>query len=117
MKILRRVTEPEVVAAFLQAEFYEPDFDRDRAQFEQIVMNPDLSNRVENAIRRALLYRRRGHQMREIPEDTVWQEVQVEPSDLSRIRVFPRAHWRRLSHHKAGTASISVRAGKTTHRC
>lgn len=97
MRLIRRVTEPEVITAFLQAEFYEPDFDRDRVQFEQIVMHPDLSNRVENAIRRALLYRRRGHQMREIPPDTVWHEVQIEPEDLKRIRVFPRAHWRRLS--------------------
>ena len=98
MKSIRRALEPEVIASFLQAEFYQPEFDRDRLQFEQIVLQPNLSNRVENEIRKALLFRRRGHMWRELPTDTSWYEVQLEPGDLDRIRVFPRAHWRRFSN-------------------
>lgn len=98
MKVLRRATEPEVIASFLQAEFYQSEFDRDRVQFEQIVLHPDYTNRVENTIRKALLFRRRGHMWRELPNDIEWFEVQIEPLDLSRIRVFPRAHWRRFSN-------------------
>ncbi len=105
MKMLRRALEPEVIASFLQAEFYQSEFDRDRAQFEAIVLHPDLGNSVENSIRKALLFRRRGHMWRELPADTVWYEVEIEPGDLSRIRVFPRAHWRRFSN---GTFQLST---------
>ncbi|MEO8726815.1 MAG: hypothetical protein ABI383_11940, partial [Acidobacteriaceae bacterium] len=98
MKMLRRALEPEVIASFLQAEFYQSEFDRDRLQFEPIVLHPDLGNSVENSIRKALLFRRRGHMWRELPSDTAWYEVEIEPADLSRIRVFPRAHWRRFSN-------------------
>jgi hypothetical protein len=98
MKIIRPAQESEVIAAFLRAEFYQPEFDRDRSDFEQLVEHPDLSNRVENAVRKALLFRRRGHMWRELPADTRWYEVQLEPNDLPRIRVFPRAHWRKFSN-------------------
>lgn len=97
VKTLRRIPEQEVIAAFLQAEFYQSEFDRDRADYAEMVLKPDLGNRKENAIRRALLFRRRGHMWRELPHDIAWEEVQLEPEDLGKIRVFPRAHWRRLS--------------------
>ncbi|MBV9608596.1 MAG: hypothetical protein JO187_03475, partial [Acidobacteria bacterium] len=97
MKRIRRVTETEVVAEFLKNEFYQEEFHRDRKHFERLVLTPDLSNEGENAIRRALLFRRRGHMWRELPPDTQWWEVQIEPEDLERLRVFPRAQWRRVS--------------------
>jgi hypothetical protein len=34
---------------------------------------------------------------RELPEDTQWFEVELKPGDLDRIRVFPRAQWRRFA--------------------
>lgn len=98
MKILRSATEAEVIAAFLKAEFYQQEFDHDRNEFEHIVEHPDLTNRVENSVRKALLFRRRGHMWRELPDDTKWYEVQLQPGDLQRIRVFPRAQWRRFSN-------------------
>lgn len=98
MKIVRRVTEAEVIAEFLKNEFYQKEFDRDREQFEQIVLDPDVTDETQNALRRALLYRRRGHMWRELPTDTQWWEVEVEPQDISRIYVFPRAHWRKISN-------------------
>ena len=98
MKKIRRVTEAEVVAEFLRNEFYQEEFHRDRRHFERLVLDADISNEVENAIRRALLFRRRGHMWRELPEDTRWWEAQLELDDLPRIRVFPRAQWRRVSN-------------------
>lgn len=97
MKKLRRVSEAEIIAEFLRNEFHEPEFDRDRAAFARLVAAPDLENDAENAVRRALLFRRRGHMWRELPPDTEWWELQLEPADLARIRVFPRAHWRRFA--------------------
>ena len=98
MRKLRRVTEAEVIAEFLKNEFYQEEFHYDRDQFEQLVWQADLTDESSNALRRALLFRRRGHMWREIPEDTAWWEVQIELQDLDLIRVFPRAQWRKVAN-------------------
>jgi len=98
MKKLRRVTEAEVISKFLRNEFYQEEFHHDREQFENLVLDPDLSDEDANALRRALLFRRRGHMWREIPVDTAWWEVEIEPEDLDRVRVFPRAQWRKVAN-------------------
>ena len=98
MILKRRITEPEVMAEFLKNEFYQKEYDRDREEFESIVLEPNLADEAQNAIRRALLYRRRGHMWRELPKDTQWYEVEIDQEDLRRIRVFPRAHWRKISN-------------------
>ena len=97
MILKRRVTEAQVIAEFLKNEFYQKEYDKDRREFESIVLNPDITDDAQNIVRRALLYRRRGHMLREIPTDTVWQEAEIDAEDLKRIRVFPRAHWRKIS--------------------
>jgi hypothetical protein len=97
MRKLRRITEAEVIAEFLKNEFYQEEFHRDRGNFEQLVLEANITNETENALRRALLFRRRGHMWRELPLDTQWWEVEFEISDLNLIRVFPRAQWRRLA--------------------
>jgi hypothetical protein len=98
MIIKRRVSEAEAISEFLKAEFYEKEFDRDRKQYESLVLRPDLGNARENAIRRALLLRRRSKMWRELPADVQWFEVDLSPEDLERMHVFPRAHWRRISN-------------------
>lgn len=98
MILQRRITEAEVIAEFLKNEFYQKEYDRDREAFEDMVLDPDLAAETENAIRRALLYRRRGHMWRELPKDTLWHEAAICAEDLKRIRVFPRAHWRKISN-------------------
>lgn len=97
MILKRRIIEAEVIAEFLKNEFYQKEYDRDREEFEHIVLDPDLADEAQNALRRALLYRRRGHMLRELPKDTKWHEVEISAEDLKRIRVFPRAHWRKIS--------------------
>lgn len=97
MKMIRRSTEAEVIAEFLKSEFYHEEFHADRETFKGLVMDADLANKDENALRRALLFRRRGHMWRELPDDTQWWEVELEPGDLRFIRVFPRAQWRKIA--------------------
>ena len=98
MKRLRRVTEAEVIAEFLKNEFYQEEFHQDRERFEELVLGAQISDETGNALRRALLFRRRGHMWRELPPDTQWWEVQIELHDLERLRVFPRAQWRRVAN-------------------
>ena len=98
MKRIRPIPEPEVIAEFLKNEFHHQEFEKYRQRFERLVLAADLSNERENALRRALLFRRRGHMWRELPADTHWWQVEVGPADLASIRVFPRAHWRRIAN-------------------
>lgn len=98
MKRVRSVTEAEVISEFLKNEFYHEEFHRDREQFERLVLYADISREDENALRRALLFRRRGHMWRELPADIQWWEMQLEPQDLCKLRVFPRADWRKVSN-------------------
>ena len=94
---LHRLSENVVVSEFLKNEFHCREFDQDRGRFERLVHRPDFTDEQENAIRRALLFRRRGGLWRELPNDTQWWEVEVQPDDLKQVRFFPRANWLRLS--------------------
>ena len=106
MKRLRRVTEAEVIAEFLKNEFYQEEFHRDRQQFEHLVLDADVTSEEQNMLRRALLFRRRGHMWRELPPDTQWWEMQLDTEDLCKLRVFPRAHWRKIANGSFALADI-----------
>ncbi|HET7873004.1 MAG TPA: hypothetical protein VFL42_10875, partial [Terriglobales bacterium] len=97
MRKLRQLLEDEVIAEFLRNEFHHREFDEDRAKFHHLVEHPDLASGAENALRRALLFRRRGALWRELPGDTQWWEMELQPPDVERLRFFPRAQWRKLS--------------------
>jgi hypothetical protein len=93
MNKLHPVSEARMIAGFLRNEFHEHAYDAVRSRFEGIVADPELNDPRQNAIRRALLFRRRGHMWRELPADTQWWWVQMEPDDVHRLKFFPRAHW------------------------
>ncbi len=95
--IVRPMSDYEVIAEFLRSEFHHPEFEQYRQEFERIVNLPNLDNHRENALRRALLFLRRGAMWRELPENTEWFKVELTRNDLERIRFFPRAQWRRLA--------------------
>jgi hypothetical protein len=97
LRRLRRVPEAEVIADFLKNEFYHQEFHHDRDKFEHLVMHADLANEADNAVRRALLFRRRGTMWRELPANTEWWEVELSPEDVENLRVFPRAQWRKVA--------------------
>ncbi|HZQ97008.1 MAG TPA: oligosaccharide flippase family protein [Candidatus Sulfotelmatobacter sp.] len=97
LAIARSLNEHEVIAEFLRSEFHHPEFEEYRADFERLVNHPDLNSHRENALRRALLFLRRGAMWRELPDDTQWFQVKLERNDLERIRFFPRAQWRRVA--------------------
>jgi len=92
---LRRVDENEVIAQFLESEFFQTEYKDYREVYADLVLNPNLSDARENAIRRALLFHRRGRLWRELPPDTEWWEVELQPEDVNRIRIFARNHWLR----------------------
>ncbi len=95
LRRIRPIDEDHVIAEFLRDEFYQDEFKSFRARFARLVTQPNFSNERENSLRRALLFRRRGRLWRELPSDTEWWEVEITPSDIPRIRVFPRNQWLR----------------------
>ena len=97
LKLIRRVSEDEVIAEFLKSDFNNPAFKEYQATMRKIVDRPNFDDGVENAKRRALLFIRHLALWREIPNGTQWYEVEVSESDLDHIRVFPRAQWRKLA--------------------
>lgn len=110
MKKLRRITEAEVIAEFLQGEFFHQEFDRDREQFAAIVGHPDLTNEAENELRRALFFRRRDTMWWELPDDRQWWEIEFQPADVERVSVFPREHWRKLARGNFKAPHVAERA-------
>ena len=97
LHIVRRASEDEVVAAFLKNDFQNPEFNDYQQTLGEIVAAPNLDNSAENALRRALFFIRHGALWRELPKGTEWFEVQISPTNLDQIRVFPRAQWRKLA--------------------
>jgi hypothetical protein len=97
VRMIRRASEEEVIAEFLKSDFHNPVFRDYREAMRDIVMDPDLDNASENAKRRALFFLRHRALWNELPAGTEWYELELKPSDLAQIRVFPRAQWRKIA--------------------
>ncbi|MGA2537200.1 MAG: hypothetical protein ABSF53_14380 [Terracidiphilus sp.] len=96
-RLIRRVSEDYVIAEFLKSDFRSSAFREYHESLQDIVASPNLDDASENAKRRALLFLRHLALWKEIPSDTEWYEVEVDETDLSQVRVFPRAQWRKLA--------------------
>jgi len=97
LRLRRPMSEEEVIAEFLKSEFHHAEFTGYRDKFGYLVHQPDLGSHRENALRRALLFLRRGAMWRELPTNTKWFNVDLNREDMARIRFFPRAQWRRVA--------------------
>jgi len=112
VKLIRRVSEDEVISEFLKSDFQSFAFREYRESMHQIVDNPNIGDAAENAKRRALLFIRHLALWKEIPAETEWYEVEINQENLSQVRVFPRAHWRKLARGNFSITTVveSVRA-------
>ncbi|MGH9607759.1 MAG: lipopolysaccharide biosynthesis protein [Terracidiphilus sp.] len=112
IRLIRRVSEDEVIAEFLKNDFQCPEFHEYREALQEIVIRPNVEDAGENAKRRALLFTRHLSLWAEIPDGTEWYEVQLNEMDLRRVRVFPRAQWRKLARGNFYIAEVvrSLRA-------
>lgn len=119
MHKLQRVAEADVIAEFLRNEFHLSEYHADRKRFEDLVLQPDLKNEQENALRRSLLFRRHEGLWRALPRDTQWWEVQIEPADLALIRVSPRPEWARIANGSMLLKDIAerIRSGHLSGSC
>jgi O-antigen/teichoic acid export membrane protein len=115
IRTIRHVSEDEVIAQFLKSDFYNTSFEDYQEALSGLVTTPNLDNAIENAKRRALLFVRHGALWRELPSGTEWFEVEIRRADLDRIRVFPRAQWRKLARGNFAITQVVQRIA--TGRC
>lgn len=107
IRLIRRLSEDEVIAEFLKSDFHCPEFQEYRESLQQIVTNPDFENAGENAKRRALLFTKHLSLWTEIPAGTEWYEAELNESNLYDLRVFPRAQWRKLARGNFSAVAVA----------
>ena len=112
-RLIRRVSEDEVIAEFLKSDFRRLEF-RPYQSVRGMVSNPNLDDADENAMRRALLFIRHLALWKELPPDTEWYEVEVNELDLNNLRIFPRAQWRQVA--RGSFSAIDVAEGMRTRK-
>lgn len=115
VRLVRRVSEDHVIAEFLRSDFNCPEFEQYGSSLREIVMNPNLDDPGENVRRRALFFKRHLSLWSEIPVETEWYEVEVDEAEIGGIRVFPRAHWRKLARGEFSITGV-VRTIRTQGR-
>ena len=109
IRLIRRVSEDEVIAEFLKTDFTDSAFEDYHETLRGLVTTPHLNDPRENARRRALLFIRHFALWRELPAGTEWFEVEIRTADLAQIRVFPRAQWRKLARGDFSITRIAER--------
>ncbi|HUY93839.1 MAG TPA: oligosaccharide flippase family protein [Terracidiphilus sp.] len=115
VRLIRRASENEVIAEFLKSDFHRHEFDEYKEPFGDLVLHPDLDNPDDNARRRALLFIRHLALWKELPVNTDWYEVEVNESDLSTIRIFPRAQWRKVARNNFSATEIAIGMRERSH--
>jgi O-antigen/teichoic acid export membrane protein len=106
-RVIRCVSENEVIAAFLKSDFHSREFSDYQESLREVVNTPDLENMGDNAKRRALLNLRHLALWNEIPAGTEWYELKIDEPDLGQIRAFPRANWRKLARGNFSVTEIA----------
>jgi O-antigen/teichoic acid export membrane protein len=115
LKFIRRVTEDEVIAEFLRSDFQSPEFREYQQTFRETVFAPNFADPLENSKRRALLFLRHLSLWKEVPIGTEWYEVEVNGADLTQIRFFPRAQWRKLAKGNFAATEIADKFSARRH--
>jgi len=110
IRLIRPVSEDEVIAEFLKSDFRHPKFREYHDSHGSIVTQPNLNDSAENAMRRALLFKKHLPLWTEIPKNTSWYEVEINRHEIGLIRAFPRAQWRKLA--RGGNYSMTEVAGR-----
>jgi hypothetical protein len=109
MRILRDISEDEMIAIFLQTEFHSSRFHQTIGELVRhegidplVVESPDWSNAHENALRRTLLgvyrgYGRNAGYFQGFPMNVRWERVTLSRQELKQVRYIDYDYWVELS--------------------
>jgi len=109
VRVIRRISEDEVIAEFLKSDFENPVFREYQEAMRGIVAKPNVDDADQNAKRRALFFIRHLSLWKELPAETEWYEVEVREAGLGHIRAFPRAQWRKLARDNYSITEVADR--------
>jgi hypothetical protein len=126
MKVLRKVPEAVMVAAFLKAEFSSPRFSGELRKVmqslgadEAVIAHPDTTNMQENELRARLLGAYRGYQQdREmfdgVPANLAWHEAEITPQEIGDLRYVDYSYWNELTNgtHLVKDGVKNIQKGK-----
>lgn len=120
VRAIRPSSENEMIAVFLRGELTSPRFGAGirHAVSERLLVQPDLDDAGENAIRRAALTAVRGYDTREgvfgrFPDDVDWEWVGLAPEEVLSIRYIDYSYWVELTggSRRPTDAVPRIRAG------
>lgn len=84
-----------------------------------IITNPDISDPVQNTLRRKILHQARGYGKKTswfagLPDDIRWYRAYVQRKELPDVRYIVYSYWLELSGGtlRAGDGAATVKAGK-----
>lgn len=109
MRTIQKISEDEMIAVYLQTEYYSTRFHQEiEAHLQRehidphILQAPDWHNTQENALRRTILGAHRGYGRNAgyfigFPSDVHWQRVSLSRQDLEQIRYINYDYWDELS--------------------
>jgi hypothetical protein len=127
MRVIRASSEDEMVAVFLRGELLSPRFAETvrcalarAGAGEDLVLNADLEDARENALRREILGTARGFGRREgvfggFPDEVRWERAALSPTEVLSIRYIAYDYWVELSggSRLPTDAARRIRAGLT----
>lgn len=111
MKIVKKITEDEMVATFLKAEINSDRFGSGVASLlekhkldRKILDNPDLENRLENGYRKEILGEARGfsqnlHIFTNFPSNIEWFRILISKSELEKVLYINWEYWLEMTNN------------------
>lgn len=104
MKLLKKITEGEVIAHFLKTEIESVRFrNKILAAVEKfgytrkLITFPDLSDKEENEIRWRILKEFRTSTFHKFPEDVIWHRASLTKVELEKVKYIDYSYWNELS--------------------
>ncbi len=126
MKLLKKIPEAAMVAAFLKAEFSSMRFSDNLKKAmeklgvaEKVITEPDLQNKAENELRARVLGEYRGYgQNREIfedvPDNLIWYDAELKREEIGDLHYVDYSYWNELTDHthQVKDAVANIQKGK-----
>lgn len=111
MKIIKSITEDEMVSAFLKGEIKSTRFGgavlkvlNDDKISRAVIDSPDTNDKAENAYRRSVLKKYRGYDIEKggllfnnFPNDAQWKKIELYKDDFHRLKYIKDKYWKNLS--------------------
>jgi hypothetical protein len=126
MKLLKKIPEAAMVAAFLKAELSSPRFSNELKEAmkkiglaEKVITDPDLQNEAENKQRARVLGEYRGYgqnreMFQDVPGNLIWYEADVGREEIGNLRYVNYSYWNELTDHThlVKNAVANIQKGK-----